>query len=215
MNDFQNGFVLADGEDAKVQSEQSNKPVEKFEYVKLSAGESIKVMLLDAKFPNYYCHGDYNEKIPSHVCTAPRPEMKCKSCEAGVKRTVKYLVPLYDLDKKAIVLWDTSKKHVSAVYGVIEAYGDDVNAEVFQLKRTGSSAQDTAYSFIALPPKQKAAISIPDDVKSFTVGSQERSDFYNGILRAPSDDYIAKILAKVVAMNDAAPFDTTGNENNF
>lgn len=209
-----NDLFLNEGDDAKRQAEAPTPTATKTNYVKLAAGQSIRVILLDPKFANYYGHGDFNLKIPSHVCTAPRANMTCKSCDAGIKRSIKYLVPLYDIDKKEVVLWDTTKKHVAAVYSIIDAYGDDVVNEVFMLKRTGSSAQDTSYSFIALPPKQKASITIPEEAKPFVLGSQERSDFYTNILRAPSDDYIAKIMAKV-SDEEVAPVENQSDEIPF
>jgi hypothetical protein len=126
---------------------------------------------------------------------------------------MKYLVPLYDVDKKKIVVWDAPKTHVAAVYANLEAYGDDIVDEVFTLKRTGSAAKDTNYSFIALPPKQKATVDM-GDVQAFEYGSQERSDFYNNILRAPSDEYISKILNKG-GTTDAAPVEDNGNQHGF
>lgn len=210
-----NDFMIADGEEAKVLSEQSENTGEKVEYLKLKGGQSVKVILLDPKFPNYYCHSDFTAKIPSHVCTAPRPGMKCASCEAGVARSMKYVVPLYDIEKGKVVVWDAPKTHVSAIYANIEAYGDDIVDEVFTLKRTGSGAKDTNYSFIALPPKQKAAITIPEDAKPFEAGSQERSNFYNNILKAPTPDYLAKILNKASASDDATPADDNGNTHGF
>ena len=171
------------------------------------------MILLDSAFPNYAGHGDYAQKIPSHVCTAPRPGMSCKSCDAGIKRSIKYLVPFYDVDKKEVMLFDTSKKHVASVYSIIDTYGEDVKDEVFLLKRTGSGPQDTSYNLIPLPPKQKVGISLPDDVKVLEFGSQERSDFYANILRAPSDEYLAKIFANI---QEAPPaVEGAGDDYNF
>ncbi|MDA8440762.1 MAG: hypothetical protein M0Z55_00065 [Peptococcaceae bacterium] len=205
-------FMIADGDDAKRLSEQSSTPATKHNYVKLKAGESLRVILLDAKFPNYYGHGDFAKKIPSHVCTAPRAGMPCLSCDAEVKRSVKYLVPLYDVDKKEVIIWDTSKTHVSSVYAIIDTYGEDVCDEIFQLKRTGAGAKDTSYSFIPLPPKQKAAIEVPADIKPFEYGSQERSDFYASILRAPTEDWLKKIIGN---NQDVASAEGQGDEHGF
>lgn len=210
-----NNFMIADGEEAKVLSEQTNTVGEKIEYLRLKAGESVKVILLDPKFPNYYCHSDFSAKIPSHVCTAPRPGMKCVSCDAGIKRSMKYIVPLYDIDKKKVIIWDAPKSHVVCIYANIDAYEDEITDEVFTLKRTGSTAQDTSYSFIALPPKQKANITIPEDAKPFVGGSQERSDFYNNILKAPTPDYLAKILNKGLANEGVVPVENNGSQHGF
>jgi uncharacterized protein YdhG (YjbR/CyaY superfamily) len=208
-------YFIAEGNEAKLQAEETSNFGKKNSYVKLKAGESIRVILLDKDFVNYAGHGDYNQKIPSHVCTAPRPGMACKSCDADIKRSIKYLVPLYDVDKKEIVLFDTSKKHVAAVYSIIDTYGEDVNDEVFLLKRSGSSAQDTAYSFIPLPPKQKAGLALPADMKVFVLGSQERSDFYAGILRAPSEEYLAKIIASIPIEVPTTAAEGQGKEYDF
>ena len=206
-------YIINEGNEAKLQAEAPTVQHVKNNYVRLKAGESIRVILLDQNFPNYAGHGDYAQKIPSHVCTAPRSGMECKSCDAGIKRSIKYLVPLYDVDKKEIVLFDTSKKHVASVYSIIDTYGEDVNDEVFLLKRTGSGAQDTSYNFIPLPPKQKVGLGLPDDVKILEFGSQERSDFYANILRAPSDEYLAKIFANLQDVPPAA--EGQGNDYNF
>lgn len=205
-----NDFLIAEGEEAKKLAEQQNTPREKVNYVRLKAGEGIRVKVLDPKFPSVYEHGDYAERIPSHLCTAPKSGMKCRSCDAGVKRSIRYIVPLFDIDAKQIVIWDTSKKHVQSLYALIETYGEDIFDEVFQLKRSGATAQDTAYSFISLPPKQKAGISIPEDVAQFEYGSQERSDFYTNILRAPDDAYLDKILGGKVSSAEGQ-----GNDHNF
>ena len=206
-------FLVSEGEEAKRQAEQptDNGNYKKNTYVKLKAGESIRVILLDDKFPNYYGHGDYNARILSHLCTAPRAGMPCKSCDLGIKRSMKYLIPFYDVDKKEIVLWDTNQTHVKSVYAIIDTYGEDVTGEVFLLKRTGSGAKDTVYSFIPLPPKQKAGIALPEDVQPFEFGSQERSDFYASILRAPSEDYLNKLLGGT----QAAPVEGQENDHNF
>jgi uncharacterized protein YdhG (YjbR/CyaY superfamily) len=205
-------YFVAEGNEAKAQAEAPSVQHVKNNYVRLKAGESIRVILLDASFPNYAGHGDYNLKIPSHVCTAPRAGMECKSCDAGIKRSIKYLVPFYDVDAKQVVLFDTSKKHVASVYNIIDTYAEDVYDEVFLLKRTGASAQDTSYSLIPLPPKQKVGLSLPDDVKVLEMGSQERSDFYANILRAPSDEYLAKIFANI---KDVAPLEGNPEDFNF
>jgi hypothetical protein len=208
-------YILNEGEAAKQQAEEPSSYGKKNNYVNLKAGESIKVILLDMNFPNYAGHGDYNLKIPSHVCTAPRPGMSCKSCDAGIKRSIKYLVPMWDVDKKEVVIFDTSKKHISSVYSIIDTYGEDVKDEVFLLKRTGAGAQDTSYNFIPLPPKQKAGITLPDDVKVLELGSQERSDFYANILRAPSEEYLAKIFANLQTTDTAVTTSAEGQGENY
>lgn len=205
-------YFIAEGNEAKTQAEETTNFGKKNVYVKLKAGESIRVILLDKDFPNYAGHGDFAQKIPSHICTAPRAGMPCKSCDAGIKRSIKYLVPMYDCDSKQVVLFDTSKKHVSTVYSIIDTYEEDVYNEVFLLKRSGSGPQDTSYSFIPLPAKQKAGLALPSDVKVLEFGSQERSDFYASILRAPSDEYLAKILAPLQA---SAPATGQGAEYDF
>jgi uncharacterized protein YdhG (YjbR/CyaY superfamily) len=204
-------YIINEGNEAKQQAEEPSNFGKKNNYVRLKAGESIKVILLDMNFPSYAGHGDFAQKIPSHVCTAPRSGMECKSCDAGIKRSIKYLVPLYDVEKKEVVLFDTSKKHVSSVYSIIDTYAEDVYGEVFLLKRTGSGPQDTSYNFIPLPPKQKVGISLPDDVKVLEANSQERSDFYSNILRAPSDEYLAKIFANI---HDVVPA-AEGNSDDY
>jgi hypothetical protein len=208
-----NSFIINEGIEAKQQAEAPLATYAKNNYVKLKAGESIRVILLDINFPNYYGHGDYAQKIPSHVCTAPRPGMSCRSCDAGIKRSIKYLVPMYDVDKKEIVLFDTTKKHVSSVYSIIDTYGEDVYNEVFLLKRTGAGPQDTSYNLIPLPPKQKAGLALPDDMQILQLGSQERSDFYANILRAPSDEYLDKILSTLTG--EIPPAEGQGNDYDF
>lgn len=192
-----NNFIVAEGEEAKRISEQSSEPSQKIPYVRLKGGESIRVRLLDKDFPSYYNHNDYEKRIPSHLCTAPRAGMSCKSCDAGIKRSIKYLVPLFNVDTQEVMLWDASKKHIQGLYALIDTYGDEVTSEVFQLKRTGNGAQDTTYSFIPLPPKQKTGINL-GEVVAFERGTQERSDFYSSVLRPPTEEYLAKILPATV-----------------
>ena len=199
MSETNESYIINEGNDAKLQAEESSSFGKKNNYVKLKAGESIRVILLDKDFPNYAGHGDFATKIPSHICTAPRKGMDCKSCDANIKRAIKYIVPFWDVDKREIVLFDTSKKHVASVYSIIDTYEADVYGEVFLLKRSGSGPQDTSYSFIPLPPKQKVGIALPPDVQAFEFGSQERSDFYASILRAPSEEYLEKIISRIAS----------------
>lgn len=205
MNQF---FV--EGDEAKRRAEQSSSTT-KVNYLSLKAGESKKVVLLDMKFPMYYGHGDFNLRIPSHLCTSTATS-KCRSCQAGVRRMAKYLVPFFDLEAKEILYWDTTKKHIACVYSAIDEYGEDVLTTPFIMKRTGSGAQDTSYSFMPMSPKQQKDFPIPAEAQPFEFGSQERSDAYNSVIRVPSDEYLDKILANATGVESA---EGQGNDHGF
>lgn len=157
-------------------------------------------------FKAYKQHGDWNRNIHSHGCADPRTGAGCISCQQGVAASTVTIVPFYDIDAKAIRVFEAKKKHMKAVYGFIDLYGEDAPTTGVYLTRNGTGTA-TTYSVNAAPPnvlKKEAALwTLPDDVMASL-----NDDFYWTIIAPPTEEYLRKLLGLDAVDNaDIVPLD--------
>lgn len=147
---------VATGSDAKTMNTSATGG--NYDWLRLKDGEKKRVMFLTGteKFASYYAHNDFQRKINTHACLAPTGQ-SCPSCEAGIPRRLQTIVLFWDIDEEKILVWDTVKKHMNAVYSKIDEYPEDYLDMAFTIKRIGGGNQ-TAYDMspiLRLKPEEK------------------------------------------------------------
>jgi hypothetical protein len=201
-----NDVFLAEGDDARKEIEK--KSFVKTKYVKLKDGESIRGFLLDVAPPAYYNHGDYDKGIKSFPCADPKNGKNCLGCQNGIKRTKMLLVPFYNVDTKAIEIFDANAKHGKTIYSFVDQYGDDAVTTPITFKRTGESTS-TVYSIMPLPPKavttEKALFVVPAELVI------DRA-FYAEVLTIPDADYIRGLIGLAPTTVDTPPVNADAGE---
>lgn len=143
-------------------------------------------------FKAFKQHGDWNRNIHSHGCADPRSGSACISCQQGITASTITIVPFYDIDAKAVRVFEAKKKHMKAVYSFIDLYGEDAPTTGVYLTRTDVGTA-TAYSVNAAPPnvlKKEAGVwKLPDDAMGALT-----DEFFLSIIEPPSDEYLRKLL---------------------
>lgn len=183
-----NDLMLADGDDARKEAEKKTDR-SKTNYVKLKDGEQIRGYLLTTRFVMYMNHGDYNKGIKSHTCKDPKHGKDCLSCQNGVKRTKKTIVPFFNIDTKRVEIFDASNKAMKGIYKFTDEYEEESLTTPISLSRSG---EDTSTTYTILPVRVKAAekelFQLPENLPVLD------GEFYLGILNPPEDDYIRELL---------------------
>lgn len=132
------------------------------------------------KFASYYAHNDYQKKINTHACLVPTGK-KCPSCEADVPKRLQTIVLFWDIDEEKVLVWDTSRTHMSVVYSKIDEYPEDYLEMAFSIKRIGNGNK-TSYDMspilrLKADEKEKAekrfSAEIPDLDKLVNVKKPE------------------------------------------
>lgn len=158
-------------------------------------------------FKTFKQHGDWDRNIHSHGCADPNTGKACLSCQQKIASSNITIVPIYDVDAKCVRVFEAKKKHMKAIYGFIDLYGEDAPTTAIYLTRNGVGTA-TTYSVTPTPPnvlKKEAAVwTLPADVKDALT-----DDFYLGIIAPPGEDYLRKLLgidavedADIVAISD-------------
>jgi hypothetical protein len=188
-------LILAEGDEARKNNEKktSNRKV-RF----LKSGQSVKARFITSKFVQYAQHGDFEKKIQSHACLDPKGKTNCPSCKVGVKRAVKTLVFLYDVENGEIVVRDLAKSSMAPIYEFTDSYGDKDNE--FAVRSTPvkvTLGEKGAITVMPLAPKDaKGVAEIPDDV----VIDEDLLAYVMGV-RTP--DEITQLIAGKTSSNDA------------
>lgn len=200
-----NDFILAEGDETRKQVNKKPMERKKTNYVKLRDGESLRGFLLTTDFVMYINHGDFNKRIKSHTCKDPKNGVNCLSCQHGVKRTKKTIVPFYNVDTKQVEIFDASNGAMKAIYAFTDEYEGDSTVTPISLKRAGGGT-DTTYSIMPIRVKaaEQSLFEIPKDIKI-------DAEFYEGVLNVPDDDYVRELLGlNTVSDADIQPLDDEG-----
>lgn len=186
-----NKLILAEGDEARKINEKktSNRKV-----VFLKGGKSFRGRFITTKFVTYAQHGDFEKKIQSHACLDPKGRKDCPSCKAGVARTTKTIIAMYNIETGEIVVRDMAKGNMENVYKALDTYGDDLTTDTFDF----SLGEKGALSVMYVKPKKgeefaptPADVVIDDDLLSYVMG-----------VRTP-DEILDLIAGKVEAKNDS------------
>lgn len=190
-----NDLFLAEGDDARKEAEKKTNRG-KTNYVKLKDGEQLRGFLLTTDFKMYMNHGDFTAGIKSHTCKDPKHGKDCLSCQHGVKRSKKTIVPFYNVDTQQVEVFDASSKAMKGIYAYKDEYEEEATTTPIALKRSGS---DTGTTYSMMPIRVKAA---EQELFKVPEGIVIDNEFYIGVLNPPDDEYIKQLLGLDVA-NDA------------
>jgi hypothetical protein len=183
-----NDFILASGDDTRKVLE--SKPMKKTKYVNLKDGESLRGFLLTTDLKLYMAHGDFQRKIKTHTCKNPKnlPHMTCLSCQHGVKRSKKAIVPFWNVDTQQIEVFDASLKALKVVLAFIDGYEEESTVTPIALTRSGSGT-DTTYTLmpVRVRPAEKLLFVKPENIML-------DGDFYRRVLNIPDDMYVKQLL---------------------
>lgn len=97
-------------------------------------GFSVHQVEVDGKKRYVNCLRDYGEPVDS-----------CPFCAAKMFTTVKYFIPLYNIDADQIQVWERGKKFGSKITSICSRY-PNVVSHVFEIERNGKAGdQQTTY----------------------------------------------------------------------
>lgn len=210
MENWKN-YIVATGD--KVRSAIEGKaPIENkhpmFTYLNLKDGESARGFLLTDNFVAYLKHTDFKKGIKSHTCKNPKnlPHVTCLSCEHGVSRQMRTIVPFWNVDTREIQVFDASRTVMKAVYAFMDEYEEDALTTPVVITRSGT-AKDTTYSIMPTRVKtaEKLLFSVPDDVKI-------DDEFIAYVLNIRDDKDIRKLLG-LPEETDASDTASANTEN--
>jgi hypothetical protein len=181
-------LIIGSGETAR--KAVDSQPKKKTNYIRLKDGQSVRGFLLTTEIIAFFQHGDFANKIHSHVCTNPRHESgkQCLSCEYNVPRSKVWLVPFYDIDAGEIRVFEAKKKYMNGIYSFIDQYEEESTTTPVVLTRSGSDAQSTTYTLMPLrvKPAEKDLFAVPN----VTIDDS----FYGDVLQPLSEEYHKQLL---------------------
>jgi hypothetical protein len=183
-----NDFILSQGDEARRMNEEKPKARSKVNYVSLKDGESLRGFLLTTDFKMYVAHGDYNKRIKTHTCRDPKHGKDCLSCQHGIKRTKKTIVPFFNADTQQVEIFDASVTAMKAIYCFIDQYEEDSTMTPIVLSRTGNSKSTT---YTLMPTRVRAAETLLFELPTNIVIDD---DLYSRVLNVPSDEYVLKLI---------------------
>ena len=97
-------------------------------------GFSVHQIEVDGKKRFVNCLRDYGEPVDS-----------CPFCAAKMFTTVKYFIPLYNIDADQVQVWERGRKFGSKITSICSRY-PNVVSHVFEIERNGRSGdQQTTY----------------------------------------------------------------------
>ena len=83
----------------------------------------------------------FNNKV---LCTG----VDCECCKAGLKRTLKIMMPLFNNETQQIELWERGINQIKDLQTMLAEYGD-LSQETFKIVRSGKAkSKDTKYSMV-------------------------------------------------------------------
>lgn len=72
----------------------------------------------------------------------------CKCCSAGIPKTLKLMMPLYNENTKQVEIWERGITMIKDIMTMLEEYGD-LSQETFKIVRSGKAkSKDTKYSIV-------------------------------------------------------------------
>ena len=73
------------------------------------------------------------------------PVSACPLCAAGIKKSIKVYVPLYNEDEEKVQIWSRGKKMIPKLQGLMSRY-EDFPGHIFEIERNGKAGStDTTY----------------------------------------------------------------------
>jgi hypothetical protein len=195
-------LILAVGNEAK--EAIASTVCKKKHYVALKDGQQLRGFLLTTKFVMYISHSDFKQGIKSHVCTDPKHGKSCLSCQYGVRRQKKTIVPFWNVDTKQVEIFDAPNGAMRAIYAYLDEYEDESTTTAIVLMRAGN---DTGTRYTLMPirvkPAEKDLFVIPDNVVI-------DRHFYESFLQKPSEEYVRKLIGveEQYQLTDIAADDT-------
>lgn len=72
----------------------------------------------------------------------------CKCCEAGIPKSLKLMMPLYNESTKQVEIWERGITMIKDIMTMLDEYGD-LTQETFKVIRSGKAkSKDTKYSIV-------------------------------------------------------------------
>ena len=147
--------VLTVLNEEKPKKNEENKVDFKKLYINLKPDESVTVRFLsDKDVKQYKSHGNFNLKLYNQTCTK-KATGRCAYCEAhqyakdnhiaeweDTYAKNRFLFGMYDLDEKAVRIFNASKTQAKVMYGTIAEYKEDLDL-AFKLSRMGEKVETT------------------------------------------------------------------------
>lgn len=167
-------------------------------YIRLKAGESIKVRVLGTEdYVEYKAHGSFTHKVYTQPCVAPEGKdcplcTAAKSGEEGFDALYpkrRYLFAFADIETGEIKVWDCSRGQAKDMLTQIEEYKDDLNDIAFNLKRTGAG-KDTSYK---LNPILKMKADLAEKFHNFDE-KEVPLEFFESVLVPRTDKLMKEVL---------------------
>lgn len=76
---------------------------------------------------------------------------KCECCNAGIKRQLKIMLPLYNVETKQVELWERGINQIKDLQVMLGKYGD-LSQHTFEIIRSGKAkSKDTKYTMMYDP----------------------------------------------------------------
>lgn len=202
-----NVFV-ASGKQVK---ENINKPeISSNVFIRLDDGQHVRIVFFPNEedlFQQYYSHSDFKKKIFSHPCLIN----DCPSCDAGIKRTTKILVPVYDLDADEIRIIDASARQLSNICQILDEYADEPGL-AFKYSRTGKQL-DTVYSLTPIFPSKLSKEDRAKIAKVPELRKQVTEEFLLQALRPKTKEQILEMLNKGQTQTEDENIEPMGDED--
>lgn len=81
----------------------------------------------------------------------PGEDDKCECCNAGIKRQLKIMLPLYNVETKQVELWERGINQIKDLQVMLGKYGD-LSQHTFEIIRSGKAkSKDTKYTMMYDP----------------------------------------------------------------
>ena len=115
----------------------------------------------------------FNNKV---LCTGA----ECECCKAGLKRTLKIMMPLFNNETQQIELWERGINQIKDLQTMLAEYGD-LSQETFKIVRSGKAkSKDTKYSMVYVKKGIETDIEYNNLVRKYN----DLIDEYNALLTA-------------------------------
>lgn len=128
---------------------------------------------------------------------------ECECCKAGVKKTLKIMLPMYNMDTNQVELWERGINQVKDLQVMLGKYGD-LAKHSFEVIRSGKAkSKDTKYTMMYDPTPTDV------DVDSLEVPKVTGRDFKLILELTPEQQREAMLEGKVTWGSKQAQVDDT------
>lgn len=85
-------------------------------------------------------------------------EDKCEICKSGENASLRIFIPLYNVDKGELQIWERGVNDIKELMNLLEEYGD-LDARDYKIKRKGkANSTSTTYSFLNQDKSERAEL---------------------------------------------------------